>query len=217
MDWVTFAIYAVMFFGAFAVLGEVVALGAAIGLGYQAVQWVQTGKWPSYTLGSQLDVPTDFAPTHWVIVDRLIHYVLFDVETAFVVLICVALMSPIKERLERVPSPAKPPAKSSGVPVVPPNAPAGAAPAPRPSPKASTPLPGPELGMLGRLGVFLGWLFTAVALVCAAPAVMIWINGGEPVLGWALLLAAGAVWLFGRGIRYVLVGPAVAPAPAERS
>lgn len=84
VDWVTFAIFAVMFFGAFAMFGEVVALGAVIGLGYQAVQWVQTGTWPSYTLGSQLGVSADFAPTHWVMVDRLLHYVLFDVELAFI-------------------------------------------------------------------------------------------------------------------------------------
>lgn len=214
MDWLTLAIYALMFFGAFAMFGEVVALGAVIGLGYQAVQWVQTGTWPSYALGSQLGVPADFAPTHWVIVDRLIHYVLFDVETAFVVLTCVGLMSPLKTWLERNPAPVKQPAASQGVPAVTSGVPAYPPPTSVPSPIVRRPLPPPALGMLGRLGVFLGWLFTAGALLCAVPAVLIWTKGGEndAVFGWVFLAVGGAVWLFGRGLRYVLVGPASAPA-----
>ncbi|WP_038975643.1 hypothetical protein [Bradyrhizobium japonicum] len=209
MDWLTFAIYALMFFGAFAMFGELVALGAVIGLGYQAVQWVQTGTWPSYTLGSQLSVPADFAPTHWVIVDRLIHYVLFDVEAAFVVLICVGLMVPVKEWLERNPAPVRRAVKPSGASAVPSGVPAYSPATPVPSPKVSNSLPAPELGMLGRLGVFLGWLFTAAALLCAALAVLCWTSGGEPVFGWIVLAVGGAIWLFGRGVRYVLVGPTV--------
>lgn len=212
MDWVTFAIYALMFVGAFAMFGEVVALGAVIGLGYQAVQWVQTGAWPSYTLGSQLSVPADFAPTHWVIVDRLIHYVLFDVETAFVVLICVGLMMPVKELLERNPAPVKPAVKPSGAAAVTSGVPAYSSPTPVPSPILRSSLPPPALGMLGRLGVFLGWLFTAAALLCAALAVLCWTNGGEPVFGWVVMAGGGTIWLFGRGVRYVLVGPVAAPA-----
>lgn len=72
-----------------------------------------------------------------------------------------------------------------------------------------------ELGILGRLGVFLGWLFTAAALLCAALAVLVFVNKGEPVFGWVALAAGGAVWLFGRGVRYVLVGPRVPPGPAK--
>ncbi|MEY9419141.1 hypothetical protein ABIF69_005583 [Bradyrhizobium japonicum] len=213
VDWVTFAIYALMFIGAFALFGEVVALGAVIGLGYQAVQWVQTGTWPSYALGSQLGVPADLAPTHWVIVDRLIHYVLFDVETAFVVLICVGLMVPIKEWLGR--DPVKRPVKPAGASAVISGAAPYAPPAPVPSAIPSSPLSPPELGILGRLGVFLGWLFTAAALLCAGLAVLVFVNKGDHIFGWVALAAGGAVWLFGRGVRYVLVGPRVPPGPAK--
>lgn len=211
MDWWTFVICALMFVGAFAVIGEVVALGAVIGLGYQAMQWVQTGRWPSYTLASELSIPTNFQPTHWVIVDRLIHYVLFDVEAAFVVLICVGLMMPVKEWLERSPAPVKravKPLAGSSVPTY-----SGRAPVP--SPATGHPLTSPELGMAGRLGVFLGWLFTAVAVLCAALALLVLVNKGEPVFGWVALAVGGAVWLFGRGVRYVLAGPTVPKGPPE--
>lgn len=211
MDWLIFAICVVTLIGA----SEVVALGAVIGLGYQALQWVQTGKWPSYTLGSQLGFPGDFQPTHWVLVDRVIHCVLLDAETAFVVLICVGLVIPIKEWLERNPAPVKRPAIPSGASAAVSGVTPYSPPAPIPSPTASSPLSSHELGILGRLGVFLGWLFTAAALLCAALAVLVFVNKGEPVFGWVALAAGGAVWLFGRGVRYVLVGPRVPPGPAK--
>ncbi|XIA65692.1 hypothetical protein ACFIOY_05415 [Bradyrhizobium sp. TZ2] len=208
--------YAALFVGALAIFGDVIALGAMIGLGYQVVQWLQTGKWPSYTLGSQLGIPADLQPTHWAIVDRLIHTVLFDVEAAFVVLICAGMALPLKEWLERDTPPARRPVKPSGTSGVTAGAPAYSPPIPAPSAIASSPLPPPALGMLGRLGVFLGWLFNAVALICAAPAVLIFVNGrGDPTLAWALLAVAAAVWLFGRGVRYVFVGPRETPGPAK--
>ena len=66
--------------------------------------------------------------------------------------------------------------------------------------------------MLVRFGIFLGWLFNAAALICAAPAVMLYLNKpqmseGDNFVVWLSLGVAGAVWLFGRGVRYVFVGP----------
>lgn len=209
MDWWLFAICAVTLIGA----GEVVALGALLGLGYQALQWAQTGKWPSYVLGAQLDIPVDFQPTHWVVVDRLIHYLLFDVEAALVALICAGLALPIKEWLGRDRGSVVRPARLSGAPAGPSGVPRYSAPAPV-TPTRNDPLPPPELGLLGRLGVFLGWLFTAAALLCGAIAVLVFVNKGVPIFGWAALASGGAVWLFGRGVRYVLVGPTGNPEPA---
>jgi hypothetical protein len=100
VDW-AYVFYGVLIVGAFAVVGDVIAFCALLGLGYQAVQWLQTGRWPSYTLGSHLHVPVDFQPTHWIIVDRLIHFVLFDIETAFVLIMAAGLAVPIKEWLAR--------------------------------------------------------------------------------------------------------------------
>ena len=183
MNW-TYVFYGVLVVGALAVMGEVVLFGCVIGLGYQVVQWAQTGKWPSYTLGSQLGIPSDFQPTHWVIVDRLIHYVLFDVETVFVVLICAGLASPIREWLERNTTPAKKPAKSSGAAGVATAARVSSPPVAVSSAMAGVSLRRPEHGILGRLGIFLGWLFNAAALICAAPAVPIWINARETQLSF---------------------------------
>lgn len=207
MDWWVLAICVVILIG----VGEMVALGAVLGLGYQALQWVQTGKWPSYTLGSELGLPLDFQPTHWVVVDRLIHYVLFDVEAALVALACVGLAMPIKDWLGRNRGR---PARLSAAPTGPSGAPSYSAPAPV-SPTRNDPLPPPELGLLGRLGVFLGWLFTAAALLCGAIAVLVFVNKGVPMFGWAALVSAGAIWLFGRGVRYVLVGPTVPKGPPK--
>jgi hypothetical protein len=64
-----------------------------------------------------------------------------------------------------------------------------------------------------RFGIFLGWLFNAVALVCAAPGAIFFIKQGGQVTDeqsiWITMSLGGAcaVWLLGRGIRYVLVGP----------
>jgi hypothetical protein len=77
------------------------------------------------------------------------------------------------------------------------------------------------IGMLVRFGIFLGWLFNAAALICAAPAVLMYINqrgpmsDGDTCGSLAFLGIAGAVWLFGRGVRYVFVGPTYAPGPAK--
>ncbi|MCP1738432.1 hypothetical protein ABIF65_010977 [Bradyrhizobium japonicum] len=67
--------------------------------------------------------------------------------------------------------------------------------------------------MLARFGIFLGWLFNAAALVCAAPAVLMYFNlhgrmsDDRVYMAWFFVIIAGAVWLLGRGLRYVFVGP----------
>jgi hypothetical protein len=100
MDW-GYLFFIVLVVGAFAVFGDVIALGAVLGLGYQAVKWLQTGEWPSYTLGNQLHLPLDFEPTHWVIVDRVIRFIVFDTEIAFILVIAAGLANPIKDWLGR--------------------------------------------------------------------------------------------------------------------
>lgn len=70
-----------------------------------------------------------------------------------------------------------------------------------------------------RFGMFVGWLFNAAALLLGGLAAVITINQAGPLSQGqtyaitALIGVAGAVWLLGRGIRYVLVGPPQAPQP----
>src|SRR5438045_3602912 len=106
MDWLT------LFVGAgivltIAMFWEVAVIGAVVALGYQGLGWLQTGKWSSYTLASELKLAADPHWTNWVMVDRFIHYVLFDVEFAFIVIAAAVLVSPVKQWLER-------PSKTSG-------------------------------------------------------------------------------------------------------
>ena len=67
--------------------------------------------------------------------------------------------------------------------------------------------------MLIRFGIFLGWLFNAAALLCAGLGAVIVINqkgplsDGQTYAVTAFFVVAGAIWLLGRGIRYVFVGP----------
>jgi hypothetical protein len=67
--------------------------------------------------------------------------------------------------------------------------------------------------MLVRLGIFLGWLFNAVAAVCASIAGFVVYNqqgalsNNQTFMVTALLVIAAGVWLLGRGIRFVFVGP----------
>jgi hypothetical protein len=68
-----------------------------------------------------------------------------------------------------------------------------------------------------RFGMFVGWVFNAAALLAGAMAGLITINQAGPLSQaqtyavTALMAVAGAVWLLGRGIRYVLVGPPQVP------
>jgi hypothetical protein len=67
--------------------------------------------------------------------------------------------------------------------------------------------------MAARLGIFLGWIFTSVALVFVALGA--WIVYKHPaapatdneLIAGVLFVAGGIVWLFGRGVRFVLAGP----------
>jgi hypothetical protein len=67
--------------------------------------------------------------------------------------------------------------------------------------------------MLVRLGIFLGWLFNAVAAVCAFMAGFVVFNqqgalsNNQTFVTTGLLVIAAGVWLLGRGIRFVFVGP----------
>ena len=111
MDGVTLAVGALIVL-TIAMWWEVAAVGAVIALGYQGVGWLQTGKWTSYTLASELKLAADPQWTHWVMVDRFIHYLLFDVELAFVVIAAAVVVSPIKGWLESAPKPSPRPAPS---------------------------------------------------------------------------------------------------------
>jgi hypothetical protein len=110
MDWgllIIGLVFALMLIGGC----ELLFLGSLCGLGYQAVGWLQTGKWPSYTIASQFNLPSELQLTHWVMVDRAIHYVLFDAETAVVLLGIAIAVFPVKSWLDdhqerRPPAPA---------------------------------------------------------------------------------------------------------------
>src|SRR5882757_4332044 len=67
--------------------------------------------------------------------------------------------------------------------------------------------------MAARLGIFLGWIFTSVAVLLAAAGV--WIFSKLPaspmtdlqVYFFCAIFGAGAIiWALGRGIRFVLTG-----------
>ena len=74
--------------------------------------------------------------------------------------------------------------------------------------------------MLVRLGIFLGWLFNAVAVACASIAGFVVFNqqgalsSNQTFMVTALLVIAAGVWLLGRGIRFVFVGPKLGSMPA---
>jgi len=74
-----------------------------------------------------------------------------------------------------------------------------------------------------RFGMFVGWLFNAAALLILAVAGAISVNRTGPLsqsnlsLLIAILPVAGTVWLLGRGLRYVLVGPPQGTRPTPRA
>jgi hypothetical protein len=74
-----------------------------------------------------------------------------------------------------------------------------------------------ECSMLVRLGMALGWLFNVVGVGCVVMAGVVAfsqpgaISNDQVLTGTALLLIAAGVWLLGRGIRFVLVGPKPIP------
>jgi hypothetical protein len=93
--------------------------------------------------------------------------------------------------------------------------------------KSATPRPEDQLAagsMSVRLGIFLGWIFNAVAAVCALIAGFAVFNqqgalsNNQTFMVTALLVIAAGVWLLGRGIRFVFVGPKLGALqePAER-
>jgi hypothetical protein len=96
MDWWGNLLVALLVVGTLTMFVEVVMIGAVIALGYQAVIWLQTGAWTPYTLASQFAISPGFQPTHWVMIDQAVHYVLFDTETAVVVLALGGMVAPIK-------------------------------------------------------------------------------------------------------------------------
>jgi hypothetical protein len=113
MTWWGYVLLIVGTVFALAALCEFVAIGAVIVLGSQAVGWLQTGTWTAHTLGSLFAIASDVQLTHWVMIDRLIHYVLFDAEAALVVLAVAAAVVPVRGMMDDTPQhrpkPAKPP------------------------------------------------------------------------------------------------------------
>ena len=68
--------------------------------------------------------------------------------------------------------------------------------------------------MAARLGIFLGWIFTSVALALAAlGAWLLSKHSAAPMIDGefsfviAIFVTGGIVWLLGRGVRFVLAGP----------
>ena len=224
MGWGGYVFYGILVLAMVAVFGEWLVIGAVFALGKQTLGWLQTGAWEPCTLASLFKISPDVQLTGWFVVDKAIHYVLFDSEVAIVLLLLSGVAFPIKEWMDR-PSLLK----TSKAPKAPP-APAisdRAAPSsynpPRTSavPAASRPAVAPvyrvrsaSTSMLVRFGIFLGWIFNAAALACAAPSVIIFVNRSSGPLSnddmgmmGVSLAIAGLVWLLGRGVRYVFVAP----------
>jgi hypothetical protein len=111
MAW-EYLLIAVVAVGMLAMLTELMIIGAVIALGFQAVGWLQSGVWTPYHLASQLNIAPDALLTHWVMIDRAIHYVVFDAETAVVVLAVGVVVAPIKGWLEDNSAPVAPKAAS---------------------------------------------------------------------------------------------------------
>ncbi len=68
--------------------------------------------------------------------------------------------------------------------------------------------------MAARLGIFLGWIFTSVALALAAFGAWLFSKHSaapmtdlEFLFVCAMFGTGAVVWLLGRGIRFVLAGP----------
>jgi hypothetical protein len=66
--------------------------------------------------------------------------------------------------------------------------------------------------MLERFGIFVVWMFNVAALICAAPAVIMYgiahghLSDGQTYLGTGFLAIAAGLWFLGRALRYVFVG-----------
>jgi hypothetical protein len=114
MAWWGYVLIAAMAVWILAVWAEVVIIGAVIALGSQAVGWLQTGAWTPYTLASQFTIAPGFQLTRWVMIDRAIHYLLFDAEAAVVVLAAAVIVSPLRHWMEDQPQPRPKPPERSG-------------------------------------------------------------------------------------------------------
>ena len=113
MDW-GYVLIAIVAVGMLAVMAELIIIGAVIMLGFQAVSWLQTGAWAPHTFASQFNIAPDALLTHWVMIDRAVHYLLFDTEAAVVVLAVGLVVAPIKGWLEDTPQHHQKPPKPSG-------------------------------------------------------------------------------------------------------
>jgi hypothetical protein len=51
-----------------------------------------TGKWPSITLASELDLPADRAFFDWIILNRPIQFILFDVQLWIILVFAAGLI-----------------------------------------------------------------------------------------------------------------------------
>ncbi len=67
--------------------------------------------------------------------------------------------------------------------------------------------------MAARLGIFLGWIFTSIAVLLAAAGVWIFsklpaspMTDPQVYFFCAVFGAAAIVWALGRGVRFVLTG-----------
>jgi hypothetical protein len=211
MDWWTSAGIALIVIGTLAVFSEIIVIGAVVALGIQAVGWVQTGVWTRYTLASQFHLAPDALLTHWVMVDGLIHDVLFDTEAAVVVFALGLIASPIKALMEHVP--AQPPKRMLNIPAQHPKRKDKEAMAPFSRMRSE----GERAGSaVGRLGLVLYWasLLVALPLLAVGAFMLVTMPNSHDMpmlvgLSWA---AALVVWLIGKSLRFILTGPLPPPA-----
>ncbi|WP_027582460.1 hypothetical protein [Bradyrhizobium sp. Ai1a-2] len=99
MDWYYLAVGFITVL-AVVMFWEIVALMALSVMSLQATNWLDTGKWTSWSLASELGIPFDFHSAHQMMLHRAIHFVLFDTEAALVLFIAALAVAPLKRWLE---------------------------------------------------------------------------------------------------------------------
>ncbi|MCA6106942.1 hypothetical protein [Bradyrhizobium cenepequi] len=93
---------------------EIVALMALSIISLQAADWLDAGKWTSWTLATQFGIPFDFHSGHRMMLHRGIHYLLFDTQAALVLFVAALAGAPLKRWLEGPSEPSEVSPRASG-------------------------------------------------------------------------------------------------------
>jgi hypothetical protein len=72
--------------------GGIVLVIALMLLATQLMVQGSTGAWPSITIASEFDVPADRIFSDWTILDRPIHFILYDTQLWIILLFTAALI-----------------------------------------------------------------------------------------------------------------------------